>query len=110
MADEIVQPDQQPELSVQKKCRTILIALLKLTNRDKNNGLIGWSWNFCDQRSKLLNFDFDHMFGLVNGFCDQKSERSELNRQNKILGLESILITPIETIESWNLYCNCYLI
>jgi hypothetical protein len=33
--------DQQPELSVQKKSRTILIALLKLTNRDKNNGLIG---------------------------------------------------------------------
>jgi hypothetical protein len=26
-----------------------------------------------------LNSDFDHMFGLVNGFCDQKSEQSELN-------------------------------
>ena len=35
---------------------------------------------FCDQRSKLLNFDFDHMFGLVNGFCDQKSERSEIEQ------------------------------
>jgi len=34
-------------------------------------------------RSKLkigvLNSDFDHMFGLVNGFCDQKPERSEMN-------------------------------
>jgi len=43
LADKIVQPDQQPELSVQKKCRTILITLLKLTDHDKNNGLIGWS-------------------------------------------------------------------
>ncbi len=31
-------------------------------------------------RIGILNSDFDHMFGLVNGFCDQKSERSELNR------------------------------
>ena len=47
-----------PISPIQKKCRTILIALLKLTN-------------------KLLNFDFDHMLGLANGFCDQKSEWSE---------------------------------
>ena len=49
----------------------------------KTTKTMGWLVGveiFCDQRSKLLNFDFDHMFGLVNGFCDQKSERSELNR------------------------------
>ena len=27
----------------------------------------------------MLNSDFDHMFGLVTKFCDQKSERSKLN-------------------------------
>jgi len=27
----------------------------------------------------MLNSDFDHMFGLANGFCDQKPERSEMN-------------------------------
>jgi len=28
------------------------------------------------------NSDFDHMLGLVNGFCDQKPERSEMNWPN----------------------------
>ncbi len=32
----------------------------------------------------MLNFDFDHMFGLANGFCDQKPERSEMNWPNII--------------------------
>ncbi|GBB88758.1 hypothetical protein RclHR1_15350002 [Rhizophagus clarus] len=39
----------------------------------------------CDpikNQINVLNSDFDHMFGLVNGFCDQKSEQSELNRPN----------------------------
>ena len=31
-------------------------------------------------RSKVLNSQFDHMLGLVNGFCDQKPGQSELNR------------------------------
>ena len=30
----------------------------------------------------MLNSDFDHMFGLANGFCDQKPERSEMNWPN----------------------------
>jgi hypothetical protein len=40
----------------------------------------------------MLNSDFDHMFGLVNGFCNQKPERSELNRTNEIQIILYILI------------------
>jgi hypothetical protein len=41
--------------------------------------LIGYCRKFLRSVISQLNSDFDHMFGLVNGFCDQKSEQSELN-------------------------------
>jgi hypothetical protein len=40
----------------------------------------------------MLNSDFNHMFRLVNGFCNQKPERSELNRPNEIQVVLYILI------------------
>jgi hypothetical protein len=45
--------------------------------------LIGYCQKFLRLVISQLNSDFDHMFELVNGFCDQKSEQSELNWPNK---------------------------
>ena len=46
MADEFVWPDQQPELSVQQKSGSFLMAFLKITTRDKNKSNDWLSWNF----------------------------------------------------------------
>ena len=44
--------------------------------------LIGYLLKFLRSVISQLNSDFDHMFGLVNEFCNQKSERSKLNWPN----------------------------
>ena len=87
MANEIVWPDQQPELSVQKNVEPFW-SQFKISNNKRVDWLLSQKQTywlvivkiFCDQWLCQLNYNFDHMVGLVNGFCDQKSERSELNR------------------------------
>ena len=47
----------------------------------------------------MLNSDFDHMFGLANGFCDQKPERSKMNWPNNS-GPCDWISTILDSLES----------